>query len=61
MIIPWVGPLPVWTSYFISSVAASAPVADFLIFHEEQKHLEPSDLPANVRMHDLGAGGMAQV
>ena len=36
MIIPWVGPIPLWTSYFVSSARLSSPIADFLIFHEGQ-------------------------
>ena len=41
MIIPWVGPLPIWASYFVSSARLSSPIADFLIFHEGQAHLVP--------------------
>ena len=34
MVIPWVGALPVWSSYFFASAAAASPLVDFLVFHE---------------------------
>lgn len=61
MLIPWVGMLPKWSSYFFSSAATAAPLVDFLIFHEGQKHLLPVDTPPNVIFTDLGPGGLAQI
>ena len=90
MIIPWVGPLPLWSNYFMSSAALSAPIADFLVFHEAQTHAVPHEVrrrtrlsgtprpapppapphpapspllqvPSNVKLHDLGVGGLAQL
>ena len=61
MIVPWVGNLPLWSSYFLSSTAAAAPLVDFLVFHEGQKSLQPPDAPSNVIFTDLGPGGLAQV
>ena len=61
MIVPWVGNLPIWSSYFFSSTAAAAPLVDFLVFHEGQKSLQPFDAPSNLIFTDLGPGGLAQV
>ena len=61
MVIPWVGNLPIWSSYFFSSAAAAAPLVDFLVFHEGQKLFQPADAPSNVIFTDLGPGGIAQL
>lgn len=61
MVIPWVGTLPLWSSYFFSSAAAASPLVDFLVFHEGQKQLQPIDAPPNVIFTDLGPGGLAQL
>jgi hypothetical protein len=61
MIVPWVGNLPIWSSYFFSSTAAATPLVDFLVFHESQKNLQPLDTPSNVIFTDLGPGGLAQL
>lgn len=62
MLIPLLGPAPPYLPYFVASAARSAPLIDFLVFHEhlhlpwEQKHL-----PANVKFVDLGGGGLAEL
>ena len=61
LLIPWVGPLPLWTSYFVSSARLSAPLADFLVFHEAQEELVPRDAPDNVQFFDLGVGGLSML
>ena len=61
MVIPWVGTLPLWSSYVFSSAAAAGPLVDFLVFHEGQKSLVPIDSPPNVIFTDLGPGGLAQL
>jgi len=61
MIIPWVGQIPIWSHYFLSSARGSASIADFLVFHEGQSRNMPTDLPSNVRVFDLGQGGLSQL
>lgn len=61
MVIPWVGPLPPWTPYFVASARPSAPLADFLIFHEAQEEGVPRDSPDNVHFFDLGLGGLSML
>jgi len=38
LLVSWVGPLPLWTPYFVSSARLSAPLADFLIYHEVREN-----------------------
>ena len=51
MLIPLLGPAPPYLPYFVTSAMRSAPLVDFLVFHEHL-HLpwEQKQLPANVKV-----------
>jgi len=62
MLIPMLGPPPPYLSYFVASAGRSAPLVDWLVFHEHQALLwEPRQLPGNVKLVDLGHGGLAEL
>ena len=62
MLIPLLGAAPPYLPYFVASAARSAPLVDWLIFHEHL-HLpwEQKQLPSNVKLVDLGGGGLAEL
>ena len=50
MLIPLLGPAPPYLSHFVASASRSAPLIDWLIFHEHQQWpWEPRQLPHNVK------------
>ena len=62
MLIPLLGPAPPYLPYFVASAYRSAPLVDFLVFHEHLRlPWEPRQLPPNVKFVDLGGGGLAEL
>ena len=62
MLIPLLGPAPPYLPYFIASASRAAPLVDWLVFHEHQPlPWEPRQLPSNVKLVDLGGGGLAEL
>ena len=51
--------MPSFLPYFIATAARSAPLVDYLIFHERVSI--PWERPPNVKFVDLGGGGLAEL
>jgi hypothetical protein len=62
MLIPLLGTAPPYLPYFLASAARSSPLIDWLVFHEHLKlPWEQKQLPNNVKLVDLGGGGIAEL
>ena len=62
MLIPMLGAPPPYLPYFVASAARSGALIDWLVFHEHQPlPWEPRQLPSNVKLVDLGGGGLAEL
>lgn len=59
MLIPLLGSPPDFLPYFLASARSSAPLVDFFLFHEGASI--PWDRPPNVKLVDVGRGGLSEL
>lgn len=59
MLIPLLGSPPDFLPYFLASARASAPLVDFFLFHEGASI--PWDRPPNLKLVDVGRGGLSEL